>query len=190
MSLTYEQAAAWGTSRKQVFMEDSRRRHEYAWVFSGTADIYQIDTPDAVDVCRVLEDGNDTNEVGSLAALSSQDTSAVGAYFFDASAETLYVKAVDDGGINPFDHFYVATHVFRFDKEGAEDDNNDVHDARITTAPTQSIVASEVMDGRVLQTGSGSVGLENTDALISRRDLEPDGEVTFKERIGVFGDIP
>ena len=62
----------------------------------------------------------------------------------------------------------------------------------MTSVPKLNIKTSSIFDGRIGQIGSGSMGIENADAILNDliiRGYEPDGRVEITAAFETFGGV-
>ncbi len=150
--------------------------------------IWQTEIVD--QVISIVEDEVLMTETASLSALDAQDTSSVGAWYYDDPDEQLYVKPKDSFS-DVYEGFYVAQIQILYDNFG-QDLDDEQYDGRVTSVPKLSIKTSPIFDGRIGQIGSGSMGIENADAILNDlilRGYEPDGLVVITAAFETFGGV-
>lgn len=177
--MSYATAILQPASRKIVFAVATFIKHFYAWTASGTPGIwYQA----AVEpVIELNEDDAAGTECASWAALVAQSVASVGAWWWDASTERLYYKALT--ATDSFEHFVVGKIRFRFAEYGVEDDSGNPYEPKILSAPPVTLSISEVFESKAGQIGSGTLALETADGLFFRTDIELDGDIELFEAI-------
>lgn len=186
MALSFEDALQYTSSKKLLFAQYRLRKELTGWIEAGSAhpDIWYEAIADITDMDSCNEDEVVMTEKVSLAALDGQDTSAVGAFFWDAINRRMYVKPKSTSGTDIFSFLYVATVLLAFSKEGGDFESLP-YEARISDIPRATLRVGEVFDGKVTPIGTGNIRAENADRLFCRRDLEIDGEVQMVTAIEV-----
>lgn len=186
MALSFENALKNTTSKKRLFAQYKLLKELTGWVEAGSAhpDVWYETVNNITDMLSCNEDEAAMTEVGSLSALDSQDTSSVGAFFWEASDRRMYVKPKADSGADIFSFLYIATVLLAFSKGGG-DFQSLPYDARISAAPKATSRVGEIFDGKVTPLSTGNIKVENADQLFNRKDLEVDGEVIMITTIQV-----
>jgi hypothetical protein len=186
MALSLENALNNTSSKKLVFTKCQFRKELTGWIEAGSTypDIWYEAIADIVDVVSCNEDEVAMTEKSSLSALAAQDTSTVGAFFWDALAGLLYVKPKAESGTDVFSFLYVALVLLTFSKDG-DDYGGLPYEARLSETPKAKLKVSEIFDGKVTPASTGNVKAQNTDRLFCRRDIEIDGEIELITAIEV-----
>lgn len=185
--VTYSDALDWESSKPLAYARMSFLKLYFGWVADSS--LWYAD----MDIGAVAVSMNEQSvgssfavmtEKASLSALQAQDTTAVGAWWWDFDNGRVYVKP--KSGETVFDgNVYVG--VVRMDvSEHGGELSGERFDASITRLPTQVQRGNEILDGSVSQIGGGSVAIQNVDKLIIRLGLEPDGVASLTEQIGVL----
>lgn len=186
MALSREEALEFETSAPEAYAQFLHFKQFYGWVADGGA--WYSDLPEvvAVSVNEQSVGGLFTamTKTFSLIALVAQDTSVVGAWFWDFDNERVYAKP--KAGETLFDgNLYLG--VIRIDvSESSPELLGERYDPSITKLPVQTQRGNEILDGSIPQIGGGSVSTQNVDKLIVRLGLEPDGVALLIEQIGVL----
>jgi hypothetical protein len=190
MALSFADALEHTSSKKLLFAQYRLRKELFGWIEVGSAhpDIWYEEVDDVTDVVACTEDEEDMTEVASLTALDAQDTSTVGAFFWDAANGRTYVKPKSDSGADIFTFLYIATVLLTFSKDGGDLDSLP-YDGRIADIPRGTLRVGEIFDGKVTPLSTGNVKVENSDLLFCRRDLEIDGEVTMVTAIEIGAEV-
>lgn len=171
---TFEEGLQNPASKKLVYVRMNLRKHLYGWIEDALDDIWYTGMTDFL--VSITEDENAMVKKTSLAALDSQDTSSVGAWFWDEAADRVYAKPLSSGDI--FDFFYISTIRLMLSKHGGVlADDSLPYEGKISNVPSLALRTSEIFDGKVGQIGSGNVSMENADAFLVREDIEIDGEL-------------
>ena len=107
-------------TRKVVLLQVVIGQHLFHWTVDGTyTNTYYTATSEWVDGCR--ENGGDMTEAASIAALDVVDTSAQGQFFWDRTAERVYVKPLDSLS-KPEEATYLGMVVFHVAEQAKEFD--------------------------------------------------------------------
>lgn len=176
---TYADAINNPDVRNIVFVKMSFRKQFYAWFASGTSGIWYANTSELVE--SLNEDDISATETASFAALVAQSVATVGAWFYDETAARLYYKPVTS--TTAFEHFVVGTIILRLAEFSVENDSSIPHDSRITALPSVELAVGTTFSSNVARIGAGSMGIEASDAIFSRLDFEPDGDIEIEEAI-------
>lgn len=186
MALSFENALKQTSSKKLLFARYELLKELTGWLEVGSAHpgIWYTDIADIADVISCNEDEELMTEVASLSALDAQDTSSVGAFFWDAFARCIYVKPMATSGTDIFTFLYIGKILLAFSKDGGDLDSLP-YDARVADVPKASLRVGEIFDGKVSPLSTGTIKVENTDLLFNRKDLEIDGEVVMVMAIEV-----
>lgn len=186
MSLSLKEALQNTSSKKLVFTKCRFRKELSGWIEAGSAfpGIWYEEILDIIDVVSCNEDETAMAKKDSLTALDAQDTSTVGAFFWDSLAGRAYVKPKAESGTDVFTFLYVATVLLTFSKDGGEHEGLP-YEARLSETPRAKLKVGEIFDGKVTPTSTGGVRAENTDKLFFRRDIEIDGEIELITAIEV-----
>lgn len=176
---TYADAINNPDVRNIVFVKMSFRKQFYAWFASGTSGIWYANTSELVE--SLNEDDISATETASFAALIAQSVATVGAWFYDETASRLYYKPLTS--TTAFEHFVVGIIILRLSEFPVENDSSIPHDSRIMALPSVELAAGSTFSANVARIGSGSLGMEVSDAIFSRLDFEPDGDVEIEEAL-------
>lgn len=182
MTTTYAQGAKNPTSRKVVFATVRFSKHFFGWVDNSDGTYYQASSE---NVSAVAENDID------LGAPEASQAALVGAtapaWFWDWTLKRLWIKPT--AATTPWDNFVLATIDFRWGNFGGEDSTSLPFDPLITTVPTLTLRVGTVFDSTLGQTGSGSLGMVNSQNLFTRTDFEPDGQASISEAFETFGGV-
>lgn len=182
MAITYSDGLLHPASRKLVFAQYTFRRQMWAWVADSGVH-YDTNIVAPLLPSAMNENDAEATEVASLAALQAQDTSVVGAWWWNATNERLYVKP--KAGNTAYEQLWIASLRLLISRHGGELDD-EPYDARISVAPSTSLQTAPIFDGAVARIGVGAIQENNVDALIQRARLQPDGQVQLIEQLEVF----
>lgn len=190
MPPTFEKALKNPESKKLVFARYKLRMELFGWIAADSAypNIWYTLVSDISDVLSVDESETTAVEVASLAALNAQDTSTVGAFFWDTLNNIIYVKPLDDSGTDIYSYLYIAIVLLAYSRHG------DVHDslphaATVSRVPSASLRTSEVFDGKLAQVGGGNISMENSESLFVRNDVEIDGILEMVAALETMGGV-
>jgi hypothetical protein len=190
--LTYSDQIKNPVSKKVVFATATFLKHFFGWLPNNPADnTYYQESSENVTAMR--ENGEDLGTPeSSQSALNSADTSLKGAWFWewdntDEPKRRIWYKPIS--GTTPYDNFVLADIGFRWGNFGGEDSTGLPFDPIITTMPTVTMRTGQRFDAELGQTGSGSLGMAKALEIMSRTDFEPNGRITFTERIDTFGGV-
>jgi len=132
---TFEDALKNPVSKKLVFVRMNLRKQLFGWFEADSAfsSIWFAAMTD--QLTGVVEDGEAMTETASLSALDAQDTSSVGAWFWDEDDNRVYVKPMDSSGTDIFDFLYISTIRLRLSKHGEVLNDDDLpYDGKVWRA--------------------------------------------------------
>lgn len=182
---TYATAIKNPVSEKTVFVTASHRKHFFGWVFSGEAGMWFQASEE--NVTRLTDNDGDGVEEADLAALTAATPTVAGLWVYDWASRRLYYKPIP--AATAFEKFVVGDIQFRFANLPDEDAGGLPFVPYISTVPNLQMRVGENFSDELGQTGSGSLGLANVDALFARNDFEPDGQLVVTEKIATYGGV-
>lgn len=185
--VTYSEALDWESSKPLAYANFTHFKWFFAWV--ADSGVWYSDLPEvvALSMSEKSVGGSlvEMVETASLAALQAQDTTAVGAWWWDSDSDRMYAKPKDTETVFDGNRYLGVIRIDVSDGKSNELDG-ERYDASITKLPRQVQRGNEILDGSVSQIGGGSVSIQNVDKLILRLGLEPDGVASMTEQIGVL----
>lgn len=178
MTVAFSDAIQFAVSKKITFATLNFRRKFFAWAVDGG----EYSTASTEKVISMLENNADMQVFSTLGALQGATVTAVGGLFWDDVNDKLVIRAKDDDP--PFSNLYIGL-VELYMSEGPEEDASNIFEPRILRPPPINMKTAIRFDGKLAKSGAGGVSIQNVDALLSRKELEPDGTMEIKTALEI-----